>query len=111
MIAYNIGPPWLIDPPGRAGDVPRFDIMAKVPDDATWEQIPVMLRNLLADRFQVRVHHEQRQIVIYAVQVAKGGLKIKPALQGEQRQSGCGRNMFGTNGITTAVCQNMTPAR
>ena len=117
MIAYNIGgrqlagPQWLIDPPGRAGDVARFDIAAKVPDDAKREQIPVMLQNLLADRFQVRVHHEQRQIAVYALQVGKAGLKIKAAPEGERRQSGCVRNMFGANGITTAVCQNMTTAQ
>jgi len=66
MIAYHVGgrqlvgPQWLIDPPGRAGDIPRFDIVAKVSDDAAREQIPVMLQNLLADRFQLRVHPEQQ---------------------------------------------------
>jgi uncharacterized protein (TIGR03435 family) len=117
MIAYGIGgkqlagPQWLIDPPGRAGDIPRFDIVAKVPDDAKREQIPAMFQNLLEDRFKVRVHHEQRPITIYALDLAKGGLKIKPAPEGDRRQSGCARNMFGANGITTAVCQNMTPAQ
>jgi uncharacterized protein (TIGR03435 family) len=117
MIAYGIGgrqlagPQWLINPPGRAGDIARFDIVAKVPDDAARDQIPVMLQNLLEDRFKLQAHHEERQIVIYALQLAKGGLKINPAPEGEQRQSGCARNMFGANGITTAVCQNMSPAQ
>ncbi|HYK59774.1 MAG TPA: TIGR03435 family protein [Bryobacteraceae bacterium] len=117
MIAYHVGgrqlvgPQWLIDPPGRAGDIPRFDIVAKVPDDAAREQIPVMLQNLLADQFQLRVHHEQQQIVIYALELAKGGIKLKPLSEGGQRSSGCIRNMFGANGVTTAVCQNMTPAQ
>jgi uncharacterized protein (TIGR03435 family) len=117
MIAYGIGgrqlagPQWLMNPPGRAGDIARFDIVAKVPDDAARDQIPVMLQNLLEDRFKLQAHHEERQIVIYALQLAKGGLKINPAPEGEQRQSGCARNMFGANGITTAVCQNMSPAQ
>jgi uncharacterized protein (TIGR03435 family) len=118
MIAYGIGgrqlagPQWLIDPPGAdTGDVARFDILAKVPDDATKEQIPVMLQNLLADRFHFRAHHEERQIEIYALELAKGGMKIKPGPEGERRPSGCARSMFGENGITTATCQNMTPAQ
>lgn len=116
MIAYNIGgrqldgPPWLINPPGRAGDIPRFDLVAKVPDDAARGQIPVMLQNLLEDRFEVRVHREQRQISLYAMELAKSGLKVMP-LQGQGPQSGCARNMFGANGVTTAVCRSVTPAQ
>ena len=118
MIAYGIGgrqlagPGWLIDPPGQAaGDVPRFDIVAKVPNDASRDQIPAMMQNLLADRFKLKVHRESRAIVIYALSQAKGGRKIKPVPDGEKRQSGCARNMFGENGVTTAVCGNMTPAQ
>jgi uncharacterized protein (TIGR03435 family) len=117
MIAYNIGgrqlagPQWLIDPPGRPGDIPRFDVVAKVPENAKREEIPIMLQNLLADRFKFRAHHEQRQIVMYSLEVAKGGLKIKPGPEGDKRQAGCARNMFGDNGVTTAVCQNMPPAQ
>ena len=118
MIAYGVGgrqlagPNWLIDPPGQAnGDVPRFDIIAKIPSDASREQIPLMLQNLLADRFKLKTHREQRPITIYALTQGKGGLKIKPVAEGDKKQSGCSRSMFGENGITTANCQNMTTAQ
>jgi uncharacterized protein (TIGR03435 family) len=118
MIAYGVGgrqlagPGWLIDPPGQAnGDVPRFDIIAKVPSDASRDQIPSMLQNLLADRFKLKAHREPKPIVIYALSAAKSGLKIKPLPDDEKRPSGCSRNMFGTDGVTTATCQNMTPAQ
>jgi uncharacterized protein (TIGR03435 family) len=117
MIAYGIGgrqlvgPTWLINPPGLASDVPRFDLVAKVPADAGKEQVPLMLQNLLADRFKVRVHRDEREITIYALEIGKSGLKIKVLPDSEGRQSGCARNMFGANGVTTAVCQNMTPAQ
>jgi uncharacterized protein (TIGR03435 family) len=78
MIAYGIGgrqlagPGWLIDPPGQAsGDVVRFDIVAKVPGDASRDQVPLMLQNLLADRFRLKVHREPRPVVIYALSLAK----------------------------------------
>jgi len=117
MIAWGIGgrqlfgPRWLIDPGGSPSDVARFDIVAKVPNDAARDQIPAMLQSLLVDRFKVHVHHEQRQTTIYSLDIAKGGLKIKPVADGEARQSGCARNMFGDDGVTRATCQNMTTAQ
>lgn len=117
MIAYGIGgrqiegPPWLMNPRGGVADVPRFDIVAKVPGDAKREDVPAMLQNLLADRFKVRVHHEPRQITIYALELGKAGLAIQPAPENSASQSGCKRNLFGENGVTTAVCQNMTAAQ
>jgi uncharacterized protein (TIGR03435 family) len=117
MIAYGIGgrqlagPQWLIDAPGPVSEIPRFDLVAKVPDDATRDQVPVMFQNLLADRFKLRVHREQRQTTIYALETGKAGLTIKPVAAGEGQQSGCARSLFGTNGITTAICRSMTPAQ
>ena len=117
MIAYDVGgrqlagPSWLIDPPGQGSDIPHFDLVAKVPGDASRGQVPLMLQNLLADRFKLRVHREPKSITVYALSQAKNGLKIKPVPEGERRESGCRRNMFGANGVTTALCQNMTPAQ
>lgn len=117
MIAYGIGgrqmegPQWLMSPRGGVADIPRFDIVAKVPSEAKQGDVPAMLQNLLADRFKLRVHHEQRQISMYALELGKGGLTIQPVREGGASQSGCRRNMFGENGVTTAVCQNMTTAQ
>ena len=69
MIAYNVGgrqiegPKWLLNPPGAVSSISRFDIVAKVPAGATRDQVPAMLQNLLADRFKLRVHTEQRHSV------------------------------------------------
>ena len=37
-----------------------------------------MLRALLEDRFKLRLHRETAEVPLYALTVAKGGLKIKP---------------------------------
>jgi uncharacterized protein (TIGR03435 family) len=55
----------------------RFNIQAKIPDGATEKQVPQMLQALLADRFKLVVHRETRDHAVYALVVAKGGLKIK----------------------------------
>jgi uncharacterized protein (TIGR03435 family) len=74
-IAYKVkdhqisGPDWLASE--------RFDIAAKLPAGAAREQVPDMLKALLEDRFQVKVHRETKEFPVYALMVAKGGLKMK----------------------------------
>jgi uncharacterized protein (TIGR03435 family) len=55
----------------------RYDIHAKVPADAPTGHIPEMLQNLLADRFQMKLHWESHQESGYVLTVANGGLKLK----------------------------------
>jgi len=57
----------------------KFDIIAKVPEGATKEQVPVMLQNLLADRFKLKVHREMRDMPVFELSVAKGEPKLKMA--------------------------------
>jgi len=38
-----------------------------------------MLQKLLADRFQLKFHHDKRELSVYAIQIGKGGPKLKPA--------------------------------
>src|SRR5580698_9305456 len=55
----------------------RFDINAKLPTGATESQVPEMLKALLADRFKMKAHMETKDYPVYALTVAKGGLKMK----------------------------------
>jgi uncharacterized protein (TIGR03435 family) len=56
----------------------RFDINAKLPAGATREDVPEMLKALLADRFKLKTHMEAKPFPVYALVVAKGGVKIQP---------------------------------
>jgi uncharacterized protein (TIGR03435 family) len=79
MKEYQIsGPEWI--------ETARFDILAKVPPNAPKGQIPLMLQNLLAERFKLTVHREQKVMPVYAMVVGKNGLKVKP-LEGEPEAS------------------------
>jgi uncharacterized protein (TIGR03435 family) len=40
-------------------------------------QIRLMVQELLADRFKLKVSHETKELPVYALVVAKGGLKMK----------------------------------
>jgi uncharacterized protein (TIGR03435 family) len=74
--AYDIansrlsGPDWL--------DTLRYDITAKIPEGTTKKQFQEMLRNLLAARFQMVVRREVKELPVYSLLPAKGGVKIKP---------------------------------
>ena len=65
------GPGWL--------DSERFDISARAPGPAKDEQLMLMLQNLLAGRFALKIHRETRETNGFALVVAKGGGKLKPA--------------------------------
>ena len=75
MQAYDVkdfqisGPGWLA--------TERYDITAKVPAGTTKEQFRLMLQNLLAERFQVSLHHETKDLPMFALVMAKGGVKMK----------------------------------
>jgi uncharacterized protein (TIGR03435 family) len=55
----------------------RFDISAKVPEGTTKDQFNLMLQNLLAERFKLKIHREQKEGQIYELTVNKGGAKVK----------------------------------
>lgn len=57
----------------------RYDIVAKVAPGATKQQARVMMQNLLAERFQLKVHREMRDLPVYELTVSKGGPKMKPS--------------------------------
>jgi uncharacterized protein (TIGR03435 family) len=75
--AYDLTSYQLEGPPSIDSD--RFDIDAKIPPGTTKEQFNLMLQNLLVERFGLAVHRETRELPIYELVVAKGGLKLKEA--------------------------------
>jgi uncharacterized protein (TIGR03435 family) len=66
-----VGPAWL--------DEDCFEIVAKIPAGATSDQVPAMLQALLAERFKLAAHREDRPRPVYALVVDKGGPKFKEA--------------------------------
>jgi uncharacterized protein (TIGR03435 family) len=71
--SYQIGP-------GYYADKAEFNVSAKIPPDTTPDQIKLMLRNLLAERFKLTFHYEKKEIPVFDLVVAKSGLKMKESL-------------------------------
>lgn len=55
----------------------RYDIDARTETNASFEQMRPMLQALLKDRFQLALHHESKDLPVYALVAAKGGIKLK----------------------------------
>lgn len=58
----------------------RYDISAKSERPPKREEIPLMLQALLADRFQLAIHRETKELPVYALVVARKNGKLGPNL-------------------------------
>ena len=69
-----------IYPPLRGPDAhstDRYDVIAKVPPDASKEQRMLMLQRLLAERFKLVVHRETKELPIYRLVTGKDKPKLR----------------------------------
>ena len=66
-------------------DSELFDIdgVPDVPGEPSDKQADMMLQKLLTDRFALKLHHEQRELSVYAITVAKGGPKMTVSAPGQ----------------------------
>jgi uncharacterized protein (TIGR03435 family) len=62
------GPGWM--------RIERYDIVAKAAAPAPEDQLRLMLQTLLANRFQLALHREEKAMPTYILTVAKGGPKF-----------------------------------
>lgn len=118
------GPNWL--------EMDHYDLVAKVPPDTSPETQKLMLQSLLADRFKLVVHKENKPLPTYALTVGKkpqlkesdgtGETGCHPQSSSGAPQQGGGRIMFSdSSGTITTLnisadgtiqynCRNVTMA-
>ncbi len=65
------GPDWI-----KSKEV-RFDLLGKAPRDTPRDQLLLMLRTLLTERFHLAFHTEPRSFAHFVLTVAKNGSKLK----------------------------------
>ncbi len=95
------GPDWIFSD--------RYNIQAKATGDATREDMMVMVQSLLAERFKLQVRRETRDLPIYILTVARGGIKAPRSAEGAcvvfdprnppRPGAGTGRPFCGNNNI------------
>jgi uncharacterized protein (TIGR03435 family) len=118
MLAYGIGgkqlagPRWLTELTTDPTQVTRFEIIAKVPEDANKDQVPLMLQKLLEDRFKLKVHRESRPTQVYSLEVSSSGHKLNKTICDGRRNSGCTRAIgAGEEYSAAADCYAITMAQ
>jgi len=86
MFAYSINKHQVIDLPAWA-ETSSYDIEGKtdIAGEPNLRQQQEMIQNLLADRFHLKMHRDQRELPVYAIQVAKGGAKLTAAAKPEDQ--------------------------
>jgi uncharacterized protein (TIGR03435 family) len=92
------GPSWL--------DEDRYDVVAKAPEDTPIDEERIMLQALLAERFHLAVHMDEKQTPVYAMKVAASGAKLTSADPNSTEKQGCSGGRL--NGIAHRSCHAMT---
>lgn len=120
--AYNVRDFQITNGPGWISS-DAYDVNAKAadgaPDRITPDQLRPMLKALLAERFQLKVHTESKEMPVFALMVGKGGLKVKelparpPQTEGGPPQPRgmmrMGRGQINAQGVTmTAFAQMLS---
>jgi uncharacterized protein (TIGR03435 family) len=81
----------------------RFDILAKAEGGGDETKIKLMLRKLLADRFGLQVHNDEKEMQIYTMTLANGQPKFKETTED-------GPPVFDRGGPTMLTAHRVTMA-
>jgi uncharacterized protein (TIGR03435 family) len=106
--AWNVNPDAVTGAPSWI-DSEHFDLAAKSTPDATETQLRAMLKALLAERFKLEAHVEERPTTAYALVVAKGGPKLKESTAGKPADQPCAPTDGAPDQIHLA-CEHLTMA-
>lgn len=79
-IAYHLDS-YRLSAPDWMTSMRTFNVSAKIPPNTTREQFEAMMQNLLAERFKLSAHHENREMTQLSLVVAKNGPKFKEAVE------------------------------
>jgi uncharacterized protein (TIGR03435 family) len=93
------GPAWL--------NSDRFDITARAPEGTPPDTVRLMVQKLLADRFHLAVHREEKVVKVYAMVEAKSGFKLTHASGGDPV---CAPSI-GQDNVYHRDCRNMSMER
>lgn len=86
QVRQVVGPGWL--------DQNEYDLDARAGTQTDREQMALMLRTLLSERFNLKQHRETREMRSYELLADKAGIKI-PTKSGEPAKAGAGLHFHG----------------
>lgn len=107
--AYNVQDKQIVNAPDWMNS-DKFDIDAKpdTPGQPSDTQIKEMVQKLLADRFGLKFHNDQRELSAYVLTVGKDGPKMKQNTDNPNGLPGLFFGPIGTLHVTNATMKNFT---
>lgn len=104
--AYGLHAKQIVDGPAWFG-TDLFDIEGKPDTEGrpSQKQMGIMVQKLLADRFQLKFHHDKRDLSVYVITVAAGGPKMTKSASAANDPQG-----FGFRGLGDLMVRNLTMA-
>jgi bla regulator protein blaR1 len=93
-------PKWVIDN--------RFDIEARTEGNPTLEQMRLMLRHLLEDRFKLAMHYEKRELPVFDLALVNPG-KLGPHIQRHVDDSSCAASVANPSAKAATVAEDGFP--
>ena len=87
QVRQVLGPNWL--------DQNEYDIEARTDAQANREQLDLVLRALLIERFNLRQHRETRVMQVYELRIEEAGAKVHPTYSGGPPRPGAGLHFHG----------------
>jgi uncharacterized protein (TIGR03435 family) len=97
-----VGPAWISDN--------LYHVHARLPAGARGSDVPAMLQGMLAARFQLVVERVKKKTPVYVLVIAKGGHKMKPAVNDDSGYGGGIRRIDG-RGITMTTLAKLLSSR
>jgi uncharacterized protein (TIGR03435 family) len=95
--AITGGPNWI--------DTEYYDVAAKAPPQTPMHSMELMLQRLLQERFNLAIHTESKVMPVFAMMVAKGGLKMQESPAGVV-DGNC--RISRTAGVLRRDCKNVS---
>jgi uncharacterized protein (TIGR03435 family) len=105
MFAYSVQEIMIVGAPKWAAS-DRFDIVAKAGSNTSMPALALMMQTLLAERFKLAIHREEKVMPAYVLSVGKRPAKFTA---GSGAQQSCNWSTL-ESGLARRTCQNMTMA-
>lgn len=106
--AYALHPRQIVESPGWA-ETEKYDIVAETlgeEDKANNDTMLLRTQKLLADRFALRFHREQRTLAVYEIVVAKNGPQFLDRKGDDSANPGYGFGGLGVMNVQNAAISN-----
>ena len=102
--AYGLHTKQIVGAPAWfATDLYDIDGVPDAPGRPNLKQMGIMVQKLLADRCQLKFHHETKELSVYAITVASGGPKLTKTTLGPNDPQG-----FMFRGLGDLIVRNMS---